>query len=101
MNYRLVFHNLVRIDIQDSYEWYKNKKAGLGNKFLKEVEKQLNIILKNPNSFPSYHKPFREKLLDRFPFVIIYYVAEKEKEIFISSIYNTYRDPLNKFRPRT
>jgi hypothetical protein len=42
--------------LEESFEYYENRKEGLGEEFLGEVKTTLNRITENPNQFSKKQK---------------------------------------------
>lgn len=94
--YSVIFHPLAEKEFFESFEYYENQISGLGNDFIKTIDKTINIISKTPQVFPFKHKKLQEASLKKFPFVIVYKVNEKQKTIFILSVFHTSRNPSKK-----
>ena len=54
-------------DMADAFNWYEEKRTGLGSEFLDEVEKLLDHITENPEHYQS-HGNVRIAVLHRFPY---------------------------------
>jgi toxin ParE1/3/4 len=79
-------------DLFEAFTWYEEQKKGLGDEFLKSLDKAYKSILQYPNSYQiRYKRKVRAFAVDRFPFLILY-VVEKT-DINIISIFNTNRNP--------
>ena len=50
MSLPLVFHPDVQPEMDDAYQWYEQKKVGLGDDFLAEVEQVFDRISKMPEA---------------------------------------------------
>lgn len=99
MSYTYRVHPLVRQDYHEGYEWYEEKQKGLGERFLYEVRKKIGEILKNPEVYSSKgNRAFREANVDHFPFLVVYKIDKRAKEIYITSIHNTKKHPRKKYR---
>ena len=99
MKYTYWLHEKVQIDFNEAFEWYEDKRSGLGNKFLNAVESKLAEIVVNPEHFGSKgNEKYREALIDRFPFVIVYILYLKRKEIFICAVHNAKKSINRKYR---
>lgn len=94
--YSVIFHPLAEKEFFESFEYYENQISGLGNDFIKTIDKTIDIIRKDPQIFPFKHKKLQEAILKKFPFVIVYKVNEKQKTIFILSVFHTSRNPSKK-----
>ena len=83
----------------ESYLWYEEKQDGLGELFALAVRKKLAAIALSPDLASKKKGPFYETQLGKpFPFVIIFIVDKKQREIVITSIFHTSRNPKYKYR---
>jgi len=44
MSYQLILLEEVRDEISSAYAWYEDKKAGLGDEFLDELERAFTLL---------------------------------------------------------
>ncbi len=99
MRYSYWLHEKVQIDFNEGFAWYEEKLEGLGYKFLTAIEKKIAEIIKYPETFGSKGNPnYREALLSRFPYVVVYRIYKRKKEIFICAIHHTKKSPRKKYR---
>ncbi len=96
--YFIIFHPLAEKEYLESIEWYENNLINLGEEFIKEVEQVIELIELQPNIFPVKKAKKREGVVNRFPYVVIYQVFEKQHLIHILSVFNTNRNPKYKRR---
>lgn len=89
MNYSLVVKAEVIQDISEAFEWYEQKRIGLGSQFLDEVEIYYNRIAHNPEHYQS-HGNQRIAIMSSFPYKIVY---EIEREVIV--VYAVYHDKRN------
>jgi len=81
-------------ELADSYDWYEEQLPLLGNKFYNEINHYLNLLENNPYQFAiKYSEELRAASLNKFPFLIIYWIDEINRKIFIVSIFHTSRNP--------
>lgn len=96
-SYRL--NSLVQQDLVDGYNWYEDKKTGLGDQFVSAVESKIQHIASHPEAYGSkQNKFFREAKVERFPYAITYKIHKRKREIYIASVYHTSRHPSRKYR---
>jgi ParE toxin of type II toxin-antitoxin system, parDE len=62
------------------------------------VNNRINEISQNPARYPKKKNNYPEVSIEKFPFVLIYEILEKEKAIFVSYIFHTKRNPKLKFK---
>ena len=68
MSYRYWLHQSIQQDFNEGYEWYEDKKAGLGMEFLTAVEKRLQKLYYIPKPMGVKEIPVTGKLpLNAFP----------------------------------
>jgi mRNA-degrading endonuclease RelE of RelBE toxin-antitoxin system len=98
MNYTLVFNSEVEADFKEGYDWYEEQLQGLGERFEDAVEARLIKITENPEVYHFASGKYREAIVPKFPFSIIYKLNKRKRTIYISAIHHSSRDPKEKFR---
>jgi hypothetical protein len=93
MAYKIIVDPTANLDIIESMDWYNKEQPGLGIKFYKQVQAVLKYIRKNPFSFTIRYKTSHTALVDKFPYMVHYFVDTQTKTIIITSILHTSRDP--------
>ncbi len=78
----LKFHSEAKIEFIETAEYYEEQVVGLGDDFIDEVEKVLDVIEQYPLSGTNISNTERRFLVSRFPYGIIYSVAEELITIF-------------------
>ncbi len=90
MNYRLEVKTEAIADMTVAFEWYEDKRTGLGTEFLNEVELYFDRIIRNPAQYKSFRNE-RIAVLHRFPYKVVF---EIEKDcIVVYAVYHDKRDP--------
>jgi len=84
-------------ELEEIVLWYFVRSEKASNDFVKEFSQKLDIIKLNPLQFPKKYKHHRETILKTFPYSIIFVVEEKNKLIFVTSIFHHKRKPSKKF----
>ena len=66
-------HSEAEAELLDAMDWYDEKRTGLGNELMSEVQEALRKLVNNPAIGARYRNgPTRFYRLDRFPYVIYY-----------------------------
>jgi len=95
MVFKIVVSSLVESEIEETIEFYENRRKGLGKQFLLYFKGYLKILKTNPELFPIKKSPFyRELPLKKFPFVIIYEVFQDK--VIEYSVFPASRNPTKK-----
>jgi hypothetical protein len=94
--YKIVVTEKAEAEYEDAYWFYEERQAGLGDRFQDETGQLLKIIKGHPLLFHRKHKQFREALMIRFPYFIVYEIILKT--IVVHSFFHTSRDPKKKYK---
>lgn len=94
MHYKLVIRALATREVTEVYDWYEEKREGLGQQFLNELDAFFSVLLRNPNTYSYYNKPVREGKIKRFPYTVVYEVVENS--IVVYSVFMSRQDPEKK-----
>lgn len=94
MKYTVEIKDEARREIIESYLYYESEQPGLGERFLTRLDDYFDRIGNNPDHYPEKRPPYREAIMQIFPYLIIYEIAENS--IIVYSVFNTRRNPDNK-----
>lgn len=81
----------AEVDLDKSYEYYKEENQKLADIFFNQIKLSLEKIKQNPHSFPIEYKDVRKFVVKKFPFVI--YFQSHESIVKIIAIFHTSRNP--------
>lgn len=81
-------------DIFLAADWYETQQAGLGNKFIDDLEVLCGYIENNPRLFTQVLPDVHQAPLKKFPYVVLYKI--KKSKVFIIAVFNCYQDPAKK-----
>lgn len=96
MKRNLKFTFRANIDTIVAYEFYESRRKNLGERFLDELENCYKSIVLNYTTYKVVHKIYRQAVVKKFPFVVLYSVDEKD--IIITAVFSTSKNPSEKFR---
>ena len=69
------FHELAELELNDAADFYNSKQAGLGAAFIHAVQQAVVQISELPESCIAVKGSARRKVLNRFPYNLIYSIA--------------------------
>ena len=92
MTYRFLSPALV--EISDAAEFYEAQLPGLGADFVDEIDEAIGLILRFPTAWSQLSDEYRYRSLRRFPYSIIYTVAD-DNCILVVSVFHQHREPLS------
>ena len=98
MRCEIIFHPLIETELIETFNWYQERRDGLGNLFRDEINKKIIEIASHPERYLLVFKSFRQTTIKKFPFVIIYEFIKEENYVLISSVFHTKRNPKSKFK---
>lgn len=98
MSRRAIFSSLAANELQESCDWYENRKEGLGFQLLEIIDKAIELILFNPEGFPQKKEPYREVALKIFPYIIVYEYLKETQIVYVLHIFHTSRHPRIKYK---
>lgn len=93
----VIISSRAQKEMAESWAWYEDRLAGLGDRFLNEILGCLHQIELNPDRFPTKFKLYKEAPVDTFPFLLIYRVSKKANRIRVISVFHTSRNPKKKY----
>lgn len=94
--FKAIIESEARVELYDAAIWYEERKAGLGEEFLDEFLNVLDYLEDKPLLFSIINNDFRQVVMKKFPFVIVYRIVDSE--IRIISVFHTSRNPKKKFK---
>lgn len=92
MTYKIVIEPRAIVDAQKAMDYYDGKQIGLGEKFNSALNKHIESISKNP-FYQIRYKDYRALPINKFPYIIFFYIKESESKVFIIGIFNTNQHP--------
>ena len=98
MTFKIILESRAINNAKASYNYYELIQLGLGDRFMKELERRIKIIQLNPKLFRKIKDDIRQVSLKKFPFVIIYEIFENI--IIVYAVFHTSRNPENKFEDK-
>lgn len=88
----VVFDSEASDESHAAAEWYEERRAGLGDEFMEEVEQVKERIWRTPQAFPLHTgSELRKCILRRFPYTIFF--LEQEDRIWIAAVAHQKRRP--------
>jgi len=85
------FHPEAKTEFYESIDHYEGCEHGLGYDFSVEVYSAIQSILDYPKAWPVLEGDVRRRLINRFPYGILYSI--EPNGIFILAVMNLHRDP--------
>jgi plasmid stabilization system protein ParE len=84
-------------DLSEAYDWYEQRRVGLGEDFLARVDAVIQGISRLPEFHPIVHENYRRAVVRKFPYVVFYEYAGGKVTVYC--VFHTSQDP-DKWRQR-
>lgn len=88
---RVTFNALAERELNDASQYYEAEQPGLGAAFITEVRRCTEAIAEHPEAGIAVLATIRRRLCQRFPYALLYAVAENELRIL--AVMNLKRRP--------
>lgn len=92
MRFALKRHPLAERDAIDSALWYEERRRGLGEDFLDEVDQAVRALARDALLYRIRFAEVRRAPFDRFRYYGVYYVI-RENEVGVLAIFHGRRHP--------
>ena len=93
MTYELIIQEEASLEILEAYIYYENAQKGLGEKFMKQLDKYFYRIQSHPKHF-QIKKNYREAFISKFAYLIVFDIIDDK--IIVLSVFNTHQNPEKK-----
>lgn len=94
----VIISSIAEKELQESFDWYEEHRAGLGERFLNQIEAAITKVGNNPILFPVKVGLYRQYVVSTFPFVIVYEYIPEEQLVYILHIFHASQNPDKKLR---
>lgn len=88
----ILFMPAARLEVIAAHEWYEKEAAGLGQRFLRELNYQAERIVDNPMQFALIRADIRRARLRRFPYALFF--RTQDEAINVIACFHASRDPM-------
>jgi len=96
MKYELIVPELIFEKIHAASLYYEEKQEGLGYKLILDWEESSELITKEPLSFQKIKNNYRQILLTKFSYLIIYRIYNNE--VVVYEFINAKKHPSKRFK---
>ncbi len=82
MSWLLLVRPRAEQDLARARDWYDRQVPGLGEDFLDEVAKVMDLLATDPERPSVYYRGFRRVILRRFPYKVFYRIESGRVVVF-------------------
>lgn len=93
MSFEIVLRREAEIDLDEIFVWYEEQQPELGYRFLKDFERTLRKIERNPYHASYIEAYARGTSLKKFPYEVIYRIDINTRQVRIIAVIHHHRDP--------
>lgn len=91
--YEIKIYPEALLDIQEAVEWYNDQLSGLGDRFQRQVVKQINRLKKNPEIYGVRYNDVHCMVVKKFPFMVHFTINNQIEIVTIFAIFHTSKNP--------
>ena len=97
MTYTFIYQPQALLEYEHAILWYRERSKQASEIFELAINEKLHEICTTPTLYRNTKKHFREALLKKYPFSIVYVIDEKNRAIVITSVFHNSRNPKKKY----
>jgi toxin ParE1/3/4 len=79
-------------ELHSAYDWYEERRIGLGRHFLILFRSIINNISRYPEMYPRYRDNIRHASMKKFPYAIFYSI-EDNNVILVRAVFQVKQNP--------
>jgi toxin ParE1/3/4 len=91
MTLPVVLRDEAKAEMNEAFDYYENRKAGLGVDFVAKVQQVFDRISRNPRMHQLVFADIRRAVVTRFPYCVFYRTDDTRVEVI--AVFHTSRDP--------
>ena len=91
MTLRIVFRQAAKSEFEDAAAWYDERRPGLGEEFIFEIEEAVTKAAAAPQRYPVVFGDVRRTVARRFPFSV--YFRVRKDALVVLAVFHGRRDP--------
>jgi hypothetical protein len=92
INYKIRFSDIADQEIEQAIEYHSSKSEAGEYNFKIQLNQVLDALELNP-FFQFRYKNIRALPFKSLPYLVFFEIDEKEKSVYIYSVFNTHQDP--------
>lgn len=81
MNYLIRVRPEAARDIEEAFSWYEERRPGLGQEFISELDSICERISQTPYIYADIYRGVRRAIVRRFPWAVFYRVTKTEVRV--------------------
>jgi plasmid stabilization system protein ParE len=97
MRYNHIYEPKALQEYEEAILWYNERSYIASQNFVLAVNEKLLEICLYPTRCRITKRHFRESLVQKYPFSIIYFIDEARHTVVVTSVFHNSRDPNNKY----
>ncbi len=96
-NYKITLRSRAAKEYLEAILWYKKRSLVASENFVKSVNLSLSKIEANPEYYRNIYKHFHEVKVQKYPYIIVYFLDKEMNRIVVTTIFHKKRNPKKKF----
>ena len=92
MTLRVLFRQAANREFEDAAAWYEERRVGLGEEFIREIDDAVVRAATAPERFPVVFNDVRRTVARRFPFAV--YFRVRSNALIVLAVFHGRQDPI-------
>lgn len=91
MSVPVIIRPTAETDLQSAFDWSEGIEAGLGSRFLSNVDRIVETLESQPFVFPVFYREVRRAVVPHSPYLLFHVSAESR--VVVLACFSGHRDP--------
>ena len=91
MSLPVVLRPEARAEFDDAFNWYEQRRPGLGVDFVAQIQEVFDRISTTPERYGQIFHDIRRVVVQRFPYAVFYQV--EPQRVVVLAVFHSRRDP--------
>ena len=91
MSLPVVFRVAARLEVEEAVTWYEQRRPGLGEEFLREIDEAVLRAASHPDRYPLVYADVRRAVARRFPYSVFFRI--RDESLVVLAVFHGRRDP--------
>ena len=91
MSLPVVLRPEARVEFDEAFDWYEQRRLGLGVDFVAQVQEVFDRISTTPGLYAQIFHEVRRGVVRRFPYSVFYKV--EPQQVVVLAVFHSNRDP--------
>jgi mRNA-degrading endonuclease RelE of RelBE toxin-antitoxin system len=98
VSYKIAYAPKAFTEYEQTVTWYVERSQQAAENFEAALNERMVLLRNEPARYKKTYKQFREVRLKGYPYSIIYFIDDSNKQVILFSIHHHRKNPRKKYR---